>query len=393
MDWLAGDLFFYFNWADKFFQGLVPYKDYFLEYPPGAFLVFLFPRLFSSDFSLYILIFSAMMAIFFFLQTDFLLKSWQKTKKGKFWLGTFVLSSALLLPLSLMRFDLVPPLLILGATVLLFKGSVFKSGIFLAMATAVKIFPIILLPFFVIQLGQKASLRQAVKLLGGYFLTLSLLLLPMIGLGGQGFLYIFNYHFLRDTEVESLPASILFVGSFFGQEATFNSFASWNISVLGWDRIVSRLFLFLGLILSLAVYPWFYRQPKGKRQVNSGEFLMIKAILIAILIFIGFNKVFSPQYLIWLEPFVLWFILYLGRKKMFILGSLWCLVLILTMFNLANFWSLIALSQPIILTQILRNGVYLVFLVLVVLTKEEKFKSGGKDYNQRSLKLAPPLRH
>lgn len=372
MDWLAGDFYVYFYWSDKFFQGLVPYKDYFLEYPPGAFLIFLFPRLFSSDFYQYILLFSLIMTIFFLLQTVFLLERWQKTKKEKLWLTILILSSALLLPLSLMRFDLIPPFLILWAIVFLFRKAAFNSGIFLALATGVKIFPVALLPFFVISFWQKDGRRKAAKMFTGYLLTLTLSFLPMIWLGGEGFSYIFNYHFLRDIEVESLPASILFAGSLFGQATTFNGFASWNISVVGWDRIVSQIFLVFGLTSFLLTYFWFYRKLKIKKQVESGDFLIIKAVLIGILIFIGFNKVFSPQYLIWLEPFVLWFLLYLPRRKMMILGILWCLILLVTTVNLVNFWDLINLSRPVIFSQILRNGLFLAFLGGVFYTDAKK---------------------
>ena len=42
-DWLFGDVRFYDNWANMMSNHLVPYRDFNLEYPPGALPMFLVP--------------------------------------------------------------------------------------------------------------------------------------------------------------------------------------------------------------------------------------------------------------------------------------------------------------------------------------------------------------
>lgn len=381
MNWLAEDFTFYFSFADNFFQGLIPYKDYFPDQFPGAFLVYLLPRFFTSDFYLYVLIFSFLMGALFFIHLFILVKKWEKTKKEKTWGLFLILSSALILPLALMRFDLVPTILAFLALIFLLKNSSFWPEIFLALGTVVKVFPGFLLPLFVLHFWLRREKERAMKGVLIYFLVMAVFLALFVLPGGiKGLLYVFNYHLLRPIEVGSLPASVLFFGVFLGKTVnTFNNFFSWNVTVLGWDEIVAKISSVLWLSTIFLSYFWFYLKTKTQSSPPQREFIIIKACLLVILVFMAFNKVFSPQYLIWPWPFVLWFLLYLPRKKTIILGSLWCLILFLTMINLVKFWELITLNQSVILNQILRNVLYLVFLGGIFVTHAEKFPSHKKE--------------
>lgn len=371
MDWLADDLYPFFIYADDFFRGLIPYKDYSLEYPPGAFLALAFPRLLTANILFYILIFSFLMATLFFAQVNLLLK--RQKKISKTWLFFLIFPGALILPLSSMRLDLVPTILTFWAVILLLKNSSFWPEFFLALGTITKIFPALLLPFFVFYFRQAGGKERAIKGMGVYFLTLVIFLFPFIlAGGGEGFWDIFSYQLARPVEIESLPASLLFLGSLLDSPArSFHDFSSWNISVPDWDKPVTGIFVLFGVTSLILTYFWFYRWTKREASASRREFILVKAVLAILLIFIAFNKVFSPQYLIWLWPFVLWFFLFLSRKKMIILGSLWGLILFLTLVNLIKFWELVAFSQPVIFSQIFRNLLYLVFLGSVLKTSIE----------------------
>src|SRR5207248_10640713 len=54
----------YFGYASRAVNGEVPYRDYVIEYPILAFVVFLVPRLFTSDFRRYQIGFAAEMLLF-----------------------------------------------------------------------------------------------------------------------------------------------------------------------------------------------------------------------------------------------------------------------------------------------------------------------------------------
>ena len=56
------DVHLYGGFADRIVHGSVPYRDFFLEYPPGALAVFLPPRVFGTG-GTYIDAFKALMAV------------------------------------------------------------------------------------------------------------------------------------------------------------------------------------------------------------------------------------------------------------------------------------------------------------------------------------------
>lgn len=370
MDWLAEDFYFYFRFADNFFSGLIPYRDYNLDQFPGAFLVYLLPRIFTSDYGSYVLLFALLVGSLFFIQLSILLEKWRKKRKEIVWAVFLILSGTLILPLALMRFDGVPTILTLAALLFLLKNASLKAEVFLALGTVVKIFPINLLPLFVIFRWQKQGKEGVFKGVLVYFLTIVLFLTPFLLAGGiKGLLYTFNYHLVRLIEIESLPASVLLAAFLMGQEViSLHNFGSWNVSLAGWDTGLKVVFLIFWLTSALFIYYWFYRKIKAQKSSAQQEFLLVKGSLIVILLFIAFNKVFSPQYLIWPLPFVFWFLLYTSRKTTIILGSLWCFVLLLTMTNLFCFKALTDFNETVILLQIFRNIFFLVFLGGVIVS-------------------------
>lgn len=247
---------------------------------------------------------------------------------------------------------------------------------FLAIGTITKIFPGALLPLFLVHFWRKKMKMGIFKNLFVYFLTCAVFISPFIFLGGgQGLLRILDYHLNRTIQIESLPASVLFLSAYFGNTVnTFNAFSSWNVGSPNGDLRVGQLFFVLWLLSFILIYFWFYWQMKKHVDLSQKDFLVVKGVLMLILVFIGFNKVFSPQYLIWLWPFVLWYMLYLSPGKIITFGTAWSLIFFLTIWNLSKYPELINLDRLAILGQILRNVLFLAFLGGVLLTKAEKIK-------------------
>ncbi|MBI4100672.1 DUF2029 domain-containing protein [Candidatus Microgenomates bacterium] len=369
MDFFSLDVAHYFNLANKFFEGQAPYKDYFVNYLPGAFLFFLTPRLLTTQLIPYFVAFSSLVMIFFLFGLSFLIREWEKAGKEKIWLVILILSSILILPLSLMRFDLFPTILTLVALNIFLRKGFLLGEFYLALGAVTKIFPAIFLPFFLIEFWQKKEKVRALKGLSVFFLTSFIVLLPYIAFGGgKGLLDSLEYNFDRTIQIESVPASFLFAGFLLGKPVeTFGAFASWNVGS-NWDGGLTSAFLILWLTAFAWLFFWFYRRTKIIKDVREKEFLLIKAVLIAILITVSFSRTFSPQYLIWSWPFTLWFFLYLTKTRMVVLGSLWCLILFITMLNLARYTELIALEPLAVSSGILRNILYLALLVGVAAT-------------------------
>lgn len=374
MNWLAQDLLIYFTFADNLFQHLVPYKDYDLDQFPGAFLVYLIPRLLTPDLTSYIFLFALLMAALLFFQILFLLRKWKNNGQDKMWLIFLILSTAIILPLSLMRFDLVPTILCVLSVALFLRNNSLLGETLLGLGAAVKIFPISLLPLFFIYNWQKEGRKRAVKGIVVFLLAFSFIFLPfLIVAGWKGIYSTYLYHILRPVQIESLPASVLFLGSLLGGVVrTYHEYGSYNASLLSMDKAVGSLSFILWASALFFLYFWFYRQSKLKLSAVRKEALLVKGVLIVILVFIAFNKVFSPQYLIWPWPFVLWFLLYIPRRRVIILGSLWVLILFLTIVNLIRFPYLFEMERVAIYCQIARNVLYLTFVLGVFITDAQK---------------------
>jgi hypothetical protein len=194
------------------------------------------------------------------------------------------------------RFDLVPAALILGSVLLAARTKWKWAFTLLALATMFKFFPVLLIfPFLIAQqkqysekwyswhrwsaLGVYCGICAAVTLL-----SLSLNIVDTI----NPFLYFFN----RPIQVESVPATILWLGKFWGYPIKIiQTYGSVNVLSALTQTVspLSSLCLVVGLLYT------FWLQWRGKLDIYT-------ASLLTILIIILTGKVFSPQYLMWIAP-------------------------------------------------------------------------------------------
>ena len=115
-----------------------------------------------------------------------------------------------------------------------------------------------------------------------------------LALNTAGTLSAFRYAGLRPLQIESTPASVMWLGSLVGIPALPDySFVSLNLSgpLDAWLRPLSAVALLAGVCF---VY---WRQARGRLSVG-------RAFLGCLCIVLVTNKIFSPQYLIWVLPVV-----------------------------------------------------------------------------------------
>jgi hypothetical protein len=115
-----------------------------------------------------------------------------------------------------------------------------------------------------------------------------------LALNTAGTLSVFRYAELRPLQIESAPASLMWLGSLVGIPATPNySFVSLNLSgpLDAWLRPLSAVALLAGVCF---VY---WRQARGRLTVGRAFLGCLCMVLVT-------NKIFSPQYLIWVLPLV-----------------------------------------------------------------------------------------
>ncbi len=221
---------------------------------------------------------------------------------------------------ALGRFDLVPAGLILGAVLLGVRSKWKWAFALMALATLLKLFPIILiLPFLIAQQAQSKEKWYAWSRWSASALFLGICVVVTavsLTLNVANTLYPVNYFLNRPIQVESIPATILWlVGNaghtvqwvFTYQSLNLLSPASHRVSLL------STFFLGVGILFTC------WLQWRSKIDLPM-------ACLIILLIVIATGKVFSPQYLIWVAPLIA----YSGQAQWKWL-IIWCSISILTL--------------------------------------------------------------
>ena len=194
------------------------------------------------------------------------------------------------------RFDIIPAGFTLGALLLAERGRWRWAYVLLAVATMFKFYPIVLVPaFFIAQ--QRSSYVFWYKWWKGldvFVLVCAALTTLSLLLSVEGTLGPLGYFGDRPIQAESTAASILWLGSFFGFPLHYTAtYGSLNmLSPL--SSIVSPMTTLL-LIVGLVYVCWL--QWRGKIP------LAVSLVLI-LLVVICTGKVFSPQYLLWIIPFV-----------------------------------------------------------------------------------------
>jgi glycosyl transferase family 87 len=202
------------------------------------------------------------------------------------------------LAIAASRFDLIPACLILGAVILAGRAKWKWAYALLALATLFKIFPVVLVvPFLIAQQMQSSDKWYSWhrwSALGVYIGICAVVTLLSLALNIADTLSPIGYFFNRPVQVESVPATLLWLGSFFGYPLHFiRSFGSANVisSLSHIVSLLSSLCLVIGLLYT------FWLQWRGKLDIYAACLLTVLIILIT-------GKVFSPQYLVWIIPLV-----------------------------------------------------------------------------------------
>ncbi len=196
------------------------------------------------------------------------------------------------------RFDLVPAALILGSVMLAARSKWNWSFALLALATMFKFFPVLLVfPFLIAQQKQyseKWYSWQRWRALVLYCGICAMATLLSFSLNIANTINPFLYFLNRPIQVESMPATLLWIGKYLGYPFKIvQSYGSVNIE----SALNSNISLSSTLCLIAGLLYTFWLQWRGKLDIYS-------ASMLTILIIIATGKVFSPQYLIWIAPFI-----------------------------------------------------------------------------------------
>jgi uncharacterized membrane protein len=292
-------------------DGQIPYHDFASEYPPLALLSFLLPGLITSNTMAYSWAFAAELMIFDMIALMVIadLASTLKISiKNALLVYTLVIVATG--PILVARYDLLPAVLVLGALWSFIKGKNKLAWAAAALGFAAKLYPIIILPIFVIyQLKNRQYSRMITG--GAVFLGVTLLLsLPWIIIDAPGYWHSWTYHLERGLHSESTYGTALLTGQVLGLTTVQGAltFGSWNLSSPLADSLAKMSFYIAAavLIVVYALYVWrMPKEPEGEltaKLSESSAARLLKFTVLTVAVFLLTNKVFSAQYLAWLCP-------------------------------------------------------------------------------------------
>jgi hypothetical protein len=319
----------YQRYGNEIAHGKVPYRDFELEYPPGALPVFALPGLaqpgrgqdvkpgFRRTFETLMWVCGAvaLCAMAFVLRE----------------LGGAIFSPlvfAAVAPLALgsvilSRFDLWPAALTALALAAIVAERFRLGHALLGLGAAAKFYPAVLVPLAVVYAWKRRGRREALL---GLVLTagaFALVVLPFVILAPGGVWHSIDVQLRRPLQVESLGAAFLLVAHHvFGVGVSGEtSHGSQNLAGTSADVVGA-----LSTAVQACVLVWIWTT-FARGRAKAATFVCASAA--ALCAFVAFGKVLSPQFLIWLIPVVP---LVRGRR------GLWASALLLAALVLTQVW-------------------------------------------------------
>jgi len=298
------------RWA----EGAIPYRDFTLEYPPGALLAFVPPYLLSGNVRRgYILWFELEMMAFDLLCV-LLVAAWARrlwsNEPQRQWLaiGSYLLMTASLHQVLYSRFDIVPAALAVGALFwIAARGAPGFGGLLLGLAVATKLWPIVLAPIALVAAYRAQHVRGAARVVVGASVGVALPWVPLLVVAGPAAVTWIVYHTERSLQIESVWAGMVFVLDRVGWIVSQNSHdhGSWHLVgavpewLASWTTPISGMLILLPWIVA-----WHTARDDRSQRRSPGpddRRVLSAAAATVVGILVG-AKILSPQFLIWPAP-------------------------------------------------------------------------------------------
>jgi len=297
------DVHLYQGFAHAVFDGKVPYRDFFMEYPPGALAVFLPPDVFGGQH--YNAAFKTLMAACgaATIVVVAVLLARLGASRARTWTALLLLavSPAALGPISLNTYDAWPALLTIAALALLLASAPLAAFTVLGLAFAAKVYPVVLLPPALVYVWRTAGRATAARAGSAFALVAALVIVPFLSLAPHGLAESLRAQAGRALQVESLAGSFLAVADRLGwYTATVVHRTGHAISYDLAGSLPRALAAASSVAQAFAVLAatWLYLRGRDDPQ------RLVVACAAALTGFLAFTRFFSPQYLVWLLPFV-----------------------------------------------------------------------------------------
>lgn len=374
------DVHLYGIYADRFLRGELPYRDVFVEYPPGAFAVFLPPAVLPAD--AYNFAFKSLMALcgLAALFAVVLIFDSLGVRGRRLYVaaGLFAVSPIAVGPISLNTYDLFPAALTVGALAAILRRRELLGFGFLGLAVTAKVYPLVLVPLVVAYVWTTLGRRRAAWSLAVLGAVAAAVMLPFAVLAPGGLWDSFHAQSSRGLQIESLGSAVLLAAHHLGlYEATVvrggTGAATRDLAGSLPDALATVTSL-LQVAAIVVVWLLYLREPRSPER-------LVLASTAAVAGFLAFNRFISPQYVVWLIPLVL----VLPGRSWLVATGLMAASLVLAQIWFFHYSRVFELDQITWLV-VLRDGLLLALYVLLVLRLKTSTPSSEKTSRQSGLR-------
>ena len=368
----------YQRYGERITAGDLPYRDFAVEYPPGALVPFVVPALVSATSRTYDRVFLFVMVVALVATSVLMVLSLRALgasgARSALSVGAFLVGVLLLGPFVLTRFDLYAAAVTLAAVCAILHRRDRVGSALLGVAIATKIYPTVLLPLLITRIWRRDGAAAALR---GLALTLGTALaiyLPFLVLAPEGVVRSVWRQAGRPLQIESLGSGVLLglhhaAGMPLGW-ASGNGSQNLTGTVAAVASAVTTVVGLAGLALV-----W-VRFARGDTE-SAARFTQYAAA--AIVAFVAFGKVASPQFLVWLLAIV---VLVPGRRGIAASGLLLAACGLTRLWFPRTYWDLVKQFDPTASWLVLARDVLLVatFVVLVARFRAREPEPGGSRW-------------
>jgi hypothetical protein len=293
------DVDLYGTYAEGLLDGRLPYRDVFVEYPPGAFAVLLPPALVTDDH--YRTLFKVIMAAVALGGLWCVARLLVALDAGRFrmtlGLGFVAVSPLLLGSVWLNSYDAWPAALTVAALLALVTGFVALGFACLGLAFAAKVYAVVLLVPAALFVVARAGWKRLAWCVAAFLAAAAVPVAPLVLLAPDGVWSSVRSQLDRGLHLESLGASMLLVADRLGlydARVISGTTAAKSRDIAGPAADALALGSSIAVVLAAAaVWLAFARHRSDPRRLAIAFAAGVAAVL-------AFAKVFSPQYAEWL---------------------------------------------------------------------------------------------
>jgi glycosyl transferase family 87 len=329
---IAGsDVTVYAVYGTKMVGGALPYRDFAMEYPPGAAAMFVLPatrvvaggstegaswtplnaagrRYYRAFESLVGLLMGAIVVL-----SALTLRAMARTSRTVVLALAVIALSPLLIGQALTeRFDVWPAALTSAALAASVRGRFRLGGAMVGLGSVAKIYPLVLLPVLVIVALRQRGVREAMLVAGTAVGTAAAVLVPFSLASFSGTWRSLRIQFTGGLQIESLASSVVVMASHAADKLTAPGFPSpSDFSTHGAGGGLIRIDLVgpgvgvittvMNVLLAAALCLVWVSLLRSRRDARE-DLLRFAAGTVATVLVLG--TVLSPQYVVWLIPLV-----------------------------------------------------------------------------------------